>query len=327
MSHPASRLLGMLELLQAHPQLTTGRLAADLHVDERTVRRYAVTLAELGVPVEAVRGRYGGYRLSPGYKLPPLMLTDDEAVAVALGLVAADHIGLGTEAPATASALAKLRRVLPAPLTARLSAVVDSLGFTVRRRSAAHRPAASTLLTVGEATRARQRLRFGYRSWRGSPSTRDVDPYGLVFHAGHWYVTGFDHGSAERRTFRLDRISGPRLLPAVFTPPEGFDPVQHVLESLAQVPYAWAVTVLLETDLATARARLPASVARLEETADGVLMRTRAERLDGMAQMLAGLGWPFTVVEPAELRDAVTEQARRLAGYATRQPQGSWGES
>jgi len=121
-----------LELLQAHHALPGPELARRLGVDVRTVRRYADTLAQLGVPVSATRGRYGGYRLQPGYKLPPLMFTEDEGVAVVLGLLAADRLGLATERHAGASALAKLRRVLPAGLSARVAALEESLGFTLR---------------------------------------------------------------------------------------------------------------------------------------------------------------------------------------------------
>jgi predicted DNA-binding transcriptional regulator YafY len=317
-------VLGLLELLQSHHRLTGAELAARLGVDERTVRRYAVTLAELGIPVVAARGRYGGYRLRPGYKLPPLMLTDDEAVAVVLGLVAAEQLGLGTEAPATALALAKISRVLPESLAERLAAVRQTLGFTLNRRTETAGPATTVLLTIGAATRARRRLSLHYRSWRGEESQRDLDPYGLVFHAGRWYVTGHDHRRGEIRTFRLDRIIA--VEPAAgaeaeqFTVPAGFDPVGHVARSLAGVPYAWSVEVLLATDLTEARRRVPASVAELTESAAGVLLRARAENLDGMAQLLAGLGWPFTVHRPDELRTAVAEHAARLAGYAARRP-------
>jgi predicted DNA-binding transcriptional regulator YafY len=316
-------VLAVLELLQAHHVLTGAELAHRLGVQERTIRRYAATLAELGVPVIAARGRYGGYRLRPGYKLPPLMLTDDEAVAVVLGLMAADRLGLATQAPATGPALAKIQRVLPGPLAARLAAVQETLGFTLRARAAEARPASETLLALGAATRDRRRTRLDYRSWRGAAFTRTVDPYGLVFHAGRWYLTGFDHQAGDLRTFRLDRIEAVHAAAApdveeTFEVPAGFDPVGHVTRSLASVPYAHEVEVLLETDLATARARVPASVAELAETGDGVLLRARAERLDGMAQMLAGLGWPFTVRRPDELRAAVGEHAARLAGYAAR---------
>ncbi|WP_346540032.1 YafY family protein [Micromonospora sp. DPT] len=318
MSHPAGRVLAMLELLQSHHRLTGAELADRLRVDERTVRRYAATLVDLGIPVTAERGRYGGYRLRPGYKLPPLMLTDDEAVAVLLGLVAAERLGLGTEEPATATALAKIRRVLPAPLAERLAAVQDHLGFTLRRTDPALRPATGTLLTLGAAARQRRRVTLDYRSWRGDPSRRQLDPYGLVFHAGRWYVTGYDHLRDEVRTFRLDRIGAVSTGPETFAVPDDFDPVAQVTRSLAGVPYAHSVEVLLETDLVAVRRRVPPSVGELTEVADGVLLRTRAEHLDGMAQLLAGLGWPFTVLRPDALRDAVRAHATRLAGWADR---------
>ena len=177
MSHPAARVLGMLELLQAHRRLTGADLGARLGVDERTVRRYAGTLVDLGIPVVAARGRYGGYRLQPGYKLPPLMLTDDEAVAVVLGLVAAEQVGLGTAAPATALALAKIHRVLPASLADRLAAVQESLGFTLRRGADGPRPATATLLTLGAATRSRHRSTSATESTGSAPSfTAEVKP-------------------------------------------------------------------------------------------------------------------------------------------------------
>ncbi|KAB1129680.1 YafY family transcriptional regulator [Micromonospora sp. AMSO12t] len=320
MSHPAARVLGMLELLQSHHRLTGAELARRLGVDGRTVRRYAATLAELGIPVAAERGRHGGYRLRPGYKLPPLMLTDDEAVAVLLGLVAAERLGLGTEEPATATALAKIRRVLPPTLSDRLAAVQEHLGFTLRRSAPQPRPATGTLLTLGAAARHRRRVRLEHRSSSGTVTRRELDPYGLVFHSGRWYVTGHDHLRGEVRTFRLDRIG--EVLPGeeTFTVPAGFDPVAQVTRSLARVPYAHDVEVLLEADLAAARRRLPPSVAELSATDGGVLLRARAESLAGMAQLLAGLGWPFTVVRPEALRAEVAAHARGLAVWAARVP-------
>jgi predicted DNA-binding transcriptional regulator YafY len=314
--------LALLELLQTHHTLTGAQLAQRLQVDERTVRRYATTLADLGIPVLAARGRHGGYRLSPGYKLPPLMLTDDEAVAVVLGLTAADRIGLGTQAPANATALAKIQRVLPTALADRLAAVLDTLGFTTRRRESAARPQASTLLTLGAASRDRRRVHLTYRSWSGAESERDVDPYGLVFHSGHWYLSGHDHSSGEIRTFRLDRIGRVSAAAGEFVPPDDFDAVARVVQSLARVPYAWEVEVLLDTDLATASARIPATVSELVPADGGVLLRTRAERLDGMAQMLAGLGWAFTVIRPEELRAEVVAYAEQLLVSAARRAAG-----
>ncbi|MEU4338701.1 YafY family protein [Micromonospora lupini] len=318
MSHPAARVLALLELLQARHRATAGELAGRLGVDERTVRRYAATLVELGIPVLADRGRHGGYRLHPGFKLPPLMLSDDEAVAVLLGLVVAERVGLATELPATATALAKVRRVLPAALADRLTAVQEHLGFTLRRPESQARPASGTLLALAAAARHRQRVSLDYRSWRGELSHRELDPYGLVFHAGRWYVTGHDHRRAEVRTFRLDRIGAVTPGAATFTVPDGFDAVAWLTRSLAGVPYRHEVEVLLETDLVAARRRIPPSVAELTASGDGVLLRARAESLSGMAALLAGLGCAFTVRHPEALRAAVAEHARLLAEWATR---------
>jgi predicted DNA-binding transcriptional regulator YafY len=319
MTHPVTRVLTLLELLQARPGLTGVELARRLEVDERTVRRYALRLTELGVPVEAGRGRYGGYRLMPGYKLPPLMFTEDEAAAVVLGLLAGRRTGLAVGESAGESALAKIQRVLPAALRERVEAVTDTIGHTSRVADTP-RPAADTVLTLAAAARRRRRVRLRYRSWRGEETERELDPYGLVFHSGRWYVTGLDRLRGQIRTFRLDRVASAVPLADGFPDPERFDPVAHVMDSLASVPYRYEVRVLLETTLDQARRRLPPSVASLSAAEGGVLMVGRAERLDGMAAMLAGLGMPFTVLVPDALRAEVTALAGRLRSYGAREP-------
>jgi len=305
-AHPTTRVLAMLELLQARRELTGRDLAGRLGVDERTVRRYALRLADLGIPVEARRGRHGGYRLLPGYKLPPLMFTDDEAVAVVLGLLVGQRLGIET-----GSALDKVRRVLPAPLRDRVAALHETLGFTLMPRDAAM-PDASVLLALAAAARGRHRVRLAYRSWKGEDSERDLDTYGLVFHSGRWYASGFDHRRGEVRTFRVDRIAAVAPLPATYEEPGGFDVVAHVTESLASVPYRYEVEVELAMPLAEARRRIPATVGTVTGIDGGVQLRTRAERLDGMARLLAGLGCPFVIRAPDELRGAVRELAERL---------------
>jgi predicted DNA-binding transcriptional regulator YafY len=319
-SHPTSRTLALLELLQAHHRLTGDELAARLGVDPRTVRRYATRLAGLGIPLVAERGRYGGYRLAPGYRLPPLMLTEDEAVAVVLGLLAGQRVGLSTAAPAVDTALAEIRRVLPTALAARVTAVAETLTLTLRAPGrgapAGGDGTVGALLTLAEATRERRRVRVAYRSWRGEDSERELDPYGLVFHSGRWYATGFDHRRGEVRSFRLDRMRSVEPTGVSFVPPEDFDPVAHLTTSLARVPYAHRVEVLLHTDLAAARRRIPPSVATLSEVDGGVLLAGWAEHLDGMAAMLAGLGCRFTVREPDALRDEVRVLADRLRADA-----------
>jgi predicted DNA-binding transcriptional regulator YafY len=315
-ARPTTRVLTLLELLQANPRLGGTELAERLGVDPRTVRRDVARLQELGIPVVAERGRYGGYRLLPGYKLPPLMLTDDEATAVVLGLLAGRRLGLATSTPGAAdSALAKLTRVLPAALRERTEAVQATLDFTLPARPG-QAPATATVLVLAEATRRRRRVHVRYRSFKGSDSERDLDPYGLVFHAGRWYVTGLDHASGEVRTFRLDRILAAEPGTAGFDVPDQFDPVEQVADALARAPWTWDVQVLLAVPIEEARRRLPPGVATLAEADGGVLLRARAERLDGMARMLAGLGWPFTIVTPDELRAEVLALARRLSEQA-----------
>ncbi|MFF2656340.1 helix-turn-helix transcriptional regulator [Kitasatospora sp. NPDC058032] len=316
MEHPVSRVLALLELLQARPGLTGAELAARLEVDVRTVRRYAARLAELGIPVRAERGRYGGYRLMPGYRLPPLMLTGDEAASVVLGLLAGRRSGLSVGEQAGESALAKIQRVLPPQLRERVEAVEQTLGLTAAP-TAGPSPAAAALFALAEAARRRRRVRLDYRDRAGAPSEREFDPYGLVFHSGRWYTTGLDHRSGEQRTFRLDRIRSVDPRETGFEPPAGVDPVQRVLESLASVPWTHEVEVVLTTTLAEARHRIPPTAGTLTGTEDGrVLFHARAERLDGMAVMLAGLGWPFTVRRPDALRDELRALAARLTAWS-----------
>ena len=309
MTRPTARVLALLELLQAGGQHTVASLADRLGVDERTVRRYAEHLVDLGIPIEVRRGRYGGYRLAPGFKLPPLMFTDDEAVAVVLGLA--------TASPSTgsASASAKVRRVLPSALASRIDSLLSTMDIT---RPAPHRaaPDAEALLTLADAARLRRTVLISYTAWRGRSSTRELDPYGLVLHSGRWYVTGLDHATSQVRTFRLDRVRGAQVGSGTFAPPADFDPVAHVLAGLAAVPYAHEISVVLHTDTESARRRIPVWVGALTEVPGGVRLTTRAERLAGAAELLASLGWPFTVEEPTQLRDEVRALAQRLLASA-----------
>ncbi|HEV2254742.1 MAG TPA: YafY family protein [Streptosporangiaceae bacterium] len=314
MSHPTTRVLAMLELLQARRQLSGAELAAGLGVDQRTVRRYALRLADLGIPVTAERGRYGGYRLLPGYRLPPLMLTDDEAAAVVIGLLAAER--LGQPVAGISTALAKIQRVLPVALSERVAALRQTLGFTQYQRRPAVVADTGTVLTLATAASQHQRVRLRYRSHAEHDSQRDLDPYGLVLHSGRWYVTGRDGRSGEVRTFRVDRVREAQLSGVSFDAPADFDPVQHVTRSLAAVPYAHEFEVVLATTLESAQRRIPPTAATLTETEGGVLLTGRAEQLAGLAAMLAGLGWPFTVRRPAALVTEVRALSDRLRAWS-----------
>jgi predicted DNA-binding transcriptional regulator YafY len=324
MSRPTTRVLAFLELLQDHPGLGAAELARRLEVGPRTIRRYAVALQELGIPVEAQRGRAGGYRLRPGFRMPPLMLDDAEATAVTLGLLAARRLGLESTEPAVDAALAKLLRVLPGPLRERAHALSDAIAFTPPPQDRTPAPTES-VLALARAMRRRRRVRVRHRAAAGAgagarETVRDVDPYGVVGHAGRWYLAGHDHLRGELRTFRVDRLVAIDELAGVAAqaPPEGFDPADHVLRALAVGGWRHRVEVLLHVAPDAARRLVGPAVGELEPAGDATLLRVRAERLDGMARMLAGLGAPFTVLEPPALRDEVRALAAALAASAER---------
>lgn len=325
MSRPTGRVLALLELLQSGGTRTVAELADRLGVDGRTVRRYVDHLVDIDVPVEAVRGRYGGYRLAPGYRMPPLMLTDDEALAVLLGLAAGRRAGLTTAATASETAAAKIRRALPARLAHRLDTVLESLAFTDRPGEPAT-PDADVLLALADAVRHRRPLTIRYTDREGRRGNRTLHAYGIVTHAGRWYVTGTDPGLDEDRTFRLDRIAEARPLPGSFELPEGLDPAERVITGFATAAYRHHVALRVHGTVEQIRTRLPAGVATVEETAPEadpaaerwLRVELRVERLDWLPPVLASLDRPFTVERPDELRDLVAALADRLASYARR---------
>jgi predicted DNA-binding transcriptional regulator YafY len=334
MARPTTQVLTLLELLQSGGIRTMTELAGRLGVDERTVRRYVDHLTDLGVPVESVRGRYGGYRLTAGYRMPPLMLNEDEALAVLLGLVAGRRAGLITAASAAGeTASAKIRRVLPDRIARRLDSVLGSLAFTAPPSGESAAPDATVLLTLADAVRHQRPVSIRYTAADGRRSERTLHPYGLVSHAGRWYITGADPGIGEERTFRLDRITDARTLPGSFEPPAGFDPAQHVLSGFATAAYRHHVILRVQGTTGQIRARLPASVATIEESSSGERpaedesrstggtdlhagrwhrVEVRAEQLDWLPPVLASLDLPFAIEQPDELRTLVIAFADRL---------------
>jgi predicted DNA-binding transcriptional regulator YafY len=311
-SSPTSRLLELLDVLQSRP-LVTGREIADrLGIDRRTVRRDVAALQRLGIPVEGERGVGGGYRLRPGYRLPPLMLSEDEATAVVLGLTAAGRLGLG-DRDGTDGALLKIHRVLPDALRSRIEALEAALTFTAPAIDG-EPPAGETALLLAEAIRRRRRVEIAYRSFAGEASKRELSPYGLVVHAGRWYLAAHDHGRAALRTFRVDRIRGAKIGDDEAThAPDGFDALEHVSRSLAQVPWPWEVEVLVELPVYEARRRIPGTLAELAEEEGGTLLRMRVTSLDWAASRLAGLGCALRVRKPEELRARVRALGQQLA--------------
>ncbi|MFJ9776413.1 helix-turn-helix transcriptional regulator [Kitasatospora sp. NPDC101157] len=337
MPRPTARVLTLLELLQSGGTRTVAELAERLGVEGRTVRRYVDHLIELDVPVESVRGRYGGYRLAPGYRLPPLMLGDDEALAVLLGLLAARRTDLtAAQRTANETAAAKIRRVLPRHTARRLDALQDTLAHTdppaPTGAGTTATPDADVLLTVADAVRHRRPLAIRYTDRDNRPSERTLHPHGIVNHADRWYLTGTDTRLDEERTFRLDRVTDARTLPGTFQEParpdgpDGPDPAQRLITGFATADYRHRVTLRIHATPEHIRAHLPVTVAELTETepgpvrADGapgrqrwLRVELRAQRLTWLPPVLAALDRPFAIERPQELRDLVTALADRLA--------------
>jgi len=308
-----SRVLALLEILQAGGTRTVADLADRLGVDQRTVRRYIDHLVDLDVPVRSVRGRYGGYRLAPGYKMPPLMLTGEEALAVLLGLSA----GRVSTSVAAESAAAKVRRVLPEPLGRRLDALLATADFTAAARPVVV-PDSEVLLTLAEAVRARRPTSIAYTSFGGRRSERVVHPYGIVAHSGRWYLSGADALRGEVRTFRLDRIGSVVVGGAgEFEVPAGFDAAETVLSGMVEVPRGQEVSVRVRGSVDEVRGRFAAGIASVAALDDEwVRVRLRAVELDWVPGVLAGLGRPFVIEYPEALRGAVRALASRLVAAA-----------
>lgn len=311
MYHPTTRVLTVLELLQSHQRISGPELADRLEVDVRTARRYITMLQDLGIPIEAERGRYGAYRLRPGFKLPPLMFNEDEALALTLGLLAARRMNLALATPAVEGALAKIERVLPHALRERVQAVLSTLAIDLSSRGAP--PSSALLLTFSAGAQQQRCVWMRYRSGRTQETERAVEPYGLVYREGRWYVVGHCRLRGGMRVFRLDRVVEAELRPETFARPPDFDALAFLAHSFATMPGTWAVRVRLELPLEQARQRLAPELGTLE--ADGetaTLLRCYSENLDWMARFLVGLGCPLTVLQPPELREALRSLARTI---------------
>ena len=310
MATSTTRVLAVLELLQTHGRISGAELARRLEVDGRTLRRYIATLEELGIPITSERGRYGAYMLVAGFKLPPMMFNEDEALALSVGLLAARSLGLAEGASAVASAQAKLERVMPAKLKQRLRAVDETVTLDLSRSVSPGDNRALTVLSA--AAQAQKRVHMHYRSSKGEDSQRDFDPYGLLYRSGNWYVGGHCHLRRGLRSFRLDRVAQVEMLEAAFTRPEDFDAGAHLDFSIATLPRATPVEVLLKTDLKTAMLELGEHIGLFEPRPDGVLFKTSTDGIDWMARQLARVSFGFEIHGPTELDAALKAHARGL---------------
>lgn len=304
MLETSARLLRLLSLLQAHREWSGADLAQRLGVTPRTVRRDVDRLRELGYPVNASPGTGGGYQLGAGAALPPLLLDDDEAVAVAVGLRTAAGSGIEGVGETSVGALAKLEQVLPDRLRRRVSALTT---FTVPMlRAAESRVDPSVLTELATACRDGERLRFEYRDHNGSATRRTVEPHRLVCTERRWYLVAWDVDRSDWRTFRADRIDprpphGPRFPPR--TPPAE-DLAAYVSEGVASRVYAAKAVIRLHVPVTEAARVVGPMDGTLEAEGESTcLLRTGATSLDVLVIHVALMGLEFEVIEPRELDD------------------------
>jgi predicted DNA-binding transcriptional regulator YafY len=309
MYDPSMRVLTVLELLQVHERLTGPELARKLEVSARTVQRYVARLQDLGIPVESSRGVGGSYRLSPGFRLPPLMFNNDEAFALSLGLRALGHLGLDALVSGALSAGLKLERVLPKDIAERVRDVEDAVTLDPMPWVIPTDP--DVLQGAAMAIRSSRRVMFSYQNHAGEASRREVSPYGVLHHDGRWYVVGHCHLRDSVRIFRLDRIREPSVLEQTFIRPEGFDAKAYLYTHMPFVQEVHPIEVWLDCPLEEVRKKLPYSRVQLEALRGGTRLTCTRDLLEPFATMLLGLGVALKVVGPPQLKEVFLSLAAR----------------
>ncbi|MGW2590105.1 helix-turn-helix transcriptional regulator [Streptomyces sp. NPDC001515] len=322
MTDTPARLLNLLSLLQTPREWPGSELAERLDVSPRTIRRDIDRLRDLGYPVEASRGSVGGYRLVAGAAMPPLLLDDEEAVAIAVGLRAgAGHAIEGVD-EASVRALAKLEQVLPSRLRHRVS-VLQNATMPLTRGDGSTIDTA-TLTVIASAVTGRERLRFAYRAGDGAETRRQVEPYRLVSTGWRWYLVAYDLERADWRTFRVDRVSDPFATGARFAPrelPTG-DAAKYLSASMARMQPELAIEVSFAAPAEFVASRLPRSMGTVEpEGEHGCRLRaTVTDSLEWVAVRLALVDCEFTAHAPPQLVTYLEDLGARLSRAAIPTP-------
>jgi predicted DNA-binding transcriptional regulator YafY len=320
MLETSARLLRLLSLFQARRYWSGAELSERLEVTPRTLRRDVDRLRSLGYPVNSTSGTAGGYQLGAGATLPPLLLDDDEAVAVAVGLRTAASGTVSGMEEASVRALSKLRQVLPSRLRRRVTALHS---FIVPLENSGPTVDAETLILISGACRDSEKLEFRYNSRDGAATVREVEPHRLVHTGRRWYLAAWDVGRNNWRTFRVDRMepriaTGHRFSPR--KPPEGGF-AEYVARSVSYAPHAYQARITLSASAEMAAERIPPGIGTLipidENTCE---LRTGASSLDTLSVHLALIGFDFKVLEPAELVERVRLLAQRFSGQPAEAP-------
>ena len=304
---PTARALMALELIQGSPGITADRLADKLGVTERATRRYVGILREAGIPVESVRGPYGGYRLGRGVRLPPLMFSSAEALGLVMAVLDGHHDAADPGDP-VGSALGKIVRALPEPVAIQVEAVRRTTAPAPDRAAARPDPGITTSLV--QACSNRRKVRIAYRSEAGSEWLTDVEPWAVVVRHGRWYLLCLSKG--RPRTYRVDRVRDAQPLDEPFTPPTDLDPVAALEEHLA-AGWEYDVEVVIDGPMEAVGWCLPRTLGRLEPGDDGTTSLTgTTSNPVHYAEQLARLPVPYRIVRGNEVRDAARAVGQRL---------------
>jgi predicted DNA-binding transcriptional regulator YafY len=307
--NPTARALLALELLQGSPGITADRLASRLGVSARAARRYVGILREAGIPIDSVRGPYGGYRLGRGVRLPPLVFDATEALGLVMAVLDGHH-DAGDPADPVGSALGKIMRALPAPVAAQAEAVRRTTA-PVPDRSAA-RPDPGTTATLVEACSSQRKVRLDYRSEAGSEWSMEVEPWAVVVRHGRWYLLCRSCRADAQRAYRIDRVRAVELLDEPFTRPPGLDPVVALEDHLAS-GWEYETEVVIEAPLAEVSRCVPRMLGRLAAIDERSTRLTGStSNPTGYAEGLALVPAPYRIVRGPELREAARELGRRM---------------
>jgi predicted DNA-binding transcriptional regulator YafY len=311
---PTARILRLLSLLQTYRHWAGDELSDRLGVSPRTVRRDVDRLRELGYPVDTTRGTGGGYQLSAGTRIPPLLLDDDEAVAIAVGLRTAAGGGVTGIEETSLQALAKLQQVLPPKLRRRVDALAEATETTVFTRRQPTVPA-DVLVAVAQACRGQEQLRFAYAAADGTQSSRLVEPHRLVARGPRWYLVAWDKDREAWRTFRADRLTRPFANGVRFTPRElpAEDAAAYVAQALRSVPQRHEALVAIPLPLEVAREQVPAWMGELTADGDRTLLRAANDNVEWLAITLTMLKPSATLIDGSpDLRTELTQLSARV---------------
>jgi predicted DNA-binding transcriptional regulator YafY len=324
---PTARALQTLEILHAWPGTTAAQLASRLGVTERAARRYIAILREANVDIDSSRGRYGGYRLGRGTRLPPVLFTEDEALGLVMAVLEG-HPAATEPGELAGSALAKVIRALPDSVGRQAAALREYASAAPDRRDARPDPAITSALVIAVA--ARQRIRMGYRTQAGRVWENEADPWAVVVRHGFWYLLCYAPHADAIRSYRVDRVRSVAQTGQAFVPPEGLDPVA-VLEENLGVSWPFVTRVVFGAPLAKVAPWARPPMGRLEDHPDGCVLTGSTSNPAMYAQeWLARFPFPFRVEAGPELRAAVATLAARCtaavagqAGSQDRPPAGS----